>query len=134
MICIISLTHLCLNSIRCRRTKADLRVTKLLVIICALRLTPFLLFFSTNQTSRDCRRLDKSLSHLLATVIAFPKVLLMCGIPCMTILFCQKLSTLSNTKLISCIFRIIAVTDCYIIFIICTSHYMLVYLSMLSSC
>jgi len=92
------------------------------MIIHALRLTPFVLFPQPIKLGVIPENLINHISHVLAMVIAFPNVLLMCENSFLAILFCQKLSILSNAKLISCIFQIIAATDCYIIFIICTTH------------
>ena len=84
------LTHLGLDSLHCRRTKADLLMCyKIINNYTCTQVGFFFTFSSTNQTRGNSRKLDKShiISHLLAMVIAFPNVLLMCGIPCLTILF-----------------------------------------------
>jgi len=77
-------------------------------------------FFQQIKLGVIPENLINHISHLLAMVVAFPNVLLMCGIHRLTTLFFfQKLSVglRSKIKLISCIYRIIAATDCYIIFI-----------------
>ena len=84
-----------------------------------LRLTPFY-FFSTNQTRSNSRKLDKSYLSSARDGRCFSKrIINVWNSPPDHIVFFQKLSVglRSKIKLISCIYRIIAATDCYIIFI-----------------
>jgi len=74
------LTHVGLDSLHCRRTKADLlnMCYKIINNYTCTQVDSFFTFFSTNQTKVIPENLINNISHLLAIVIGFPSVLLMC--------------------------------------------------------
>ena len=78
------LSYLGLDSLQCRRTKADLSMCHKIInnYICTQVVSLFT-FSSTKQTRGHSRKLDKS---LFVTVIPSPNTLSMCGIPSPSVL------------------------------------------------